>query len=355
MKVFLRRIFILLLPVLLFIVLVNYFGDAANLFSRNYENLIAAEIARKQNVTNILNCDERLLQKAIISQLNECPDIGVIGSSRIMEIRERNFVDSSLINNGVSGASIEDLFALVELYIQKRCLPKKLIIGLDPWLLNKNNDQLRWHSISHEYEASLKRIMPNGWVGENQDLTGKLKSITRWGLRYYTLFSPSYFKSSFRSFFLQDKQPIVVKSPVNKTFTKLADGSVTYDENYRLANKDAVDKKVTEMVRTGLYSIEDYTELDWEIKLKLEFMIQYLQSKTVTVEFFLVPYHPEIYKRISHLDKYKMVAASQQYFLALARKSHIKTYGSFDPADYNLDHKYFYDGMHCSGNGENYC
>lgn len=346
MQKFLKRVFILLLPVLLVVLSVNYFGDAANLFSDSYTSKVASEIAKGNNVTNILNCDERDLQRLIIKKLKTCPDILVIGSSRIMEIRESMFIDSSLINNGVSGATIEDLMALIELYEEKKCLPKKVIIGLDPWTLNKNNEQVRWKPLEKEYKLFLKRLHIDNLNMFDVSFKEQLKSDIKSQIKYYQLFSPSYFKSSLNTLLFQDKNVRIINSKVNDTFTRLSDGSVSYDVKYRSASSNEVDRKVSEYIRGNLYSVRNFAELDRNIQFQLEHLIKYLKSKNVQIEIFLAPYHPDVYQVVEK-EPYLKIMESEKYFLSLASQYHIKVYGSFNPALYRLTKASFYDGMHC--------
>lgn len=352
MKEFLKNIFLFLLPVLLVVTGVNYWGDAANLFSDSYETGVASEIVKGNNVTNILNCDERDLQRIIIKKLDYCPDIVVLGSSRIMEIRESMFKDLSLINNGVSGATIEDLVAMVELYVEKKCLPKKIIIGLDPWTLNKNNEQVRWRPLEKEYRLFLKRVQVDQMKMFHVSFKEQLKNNIKSWIKYYELVSPSYFKSSLNTLLFQDKSLQITKKTVNDTFTRLSDGSVSYDIKYRSANTAEVDKKVSEYIRGNLYSVRNFSELDKGIQFQLECLIKYLQSKNVDIDFFMAPYHPNVYNEVER-QPYLKVVDSEKYFLSLASRYSIKVYGSFDPKLYHLKKSSFYDGMHCDSSAIN--
>jgi len=331
----------------LLVILVNYFGDAANLFGESYEKQIADEVIKNHNVKNVLNCDERLLQKYLINNTHLCPDIVVIGSSRVMEIHASSFKDSSLYNNGMSGASIEDLLAIAQLYAQKNCFPKKIIIGLDPWTLNKRNEQGRWRSLETEYESFIS-LMPNAQVKVNKGIKEHLKTMFRVGLKYYQLVSPSYFKSSIYSLFFVNKKLQVTTDVINNTYTRLSDGSISYDYNYRVFSEIEMQKRIAEYIQGDFYSIEHFDNLDKEIQSKLEFLVSYLLKKGIVVEFFLPPYHPIVYQKIYNSAKYSQVMASEKYFRSLALKNKIKVMGSFNPFVLKLDGSCFYDGMHCN-------
>lgn len=341
MKKFILKLIIVLAPIFLFVVSVNYFGDAANLFSIGFEKKIADEIIKGNNITNLYNYDERLLEKYLINNSNFCPDVLVIGSSRVMLINSSDFKKQTFLNNAVSGASIEDLLAIYQMYEQKKCLPKKIIIGLDPWTLNVNNDQTRWSTLNHEYYILYNKLTNNNIVAKDEHV----------GSEFLQLVSPSYFKGSFEKLRLVTSKPIATTTKINNTFTKLVDGSITYDLKYRSATPDEVEKRALEFISGDIYSIEKFDKLSPEIKFLLEKFIEHLRSKHIEISLFLAPYHPKVYSFIAKSDKYSKVIESESYYRNLGLKYGIKVIGSFNPKKLNMDNSYFYDGMHCNEKG----
>src|SRR3989338_6442097 len=144
---------LLLLPILLVMTGFNYFMDPAGLFRGNdyYEGL-AGILLKGNNISNLVNYDDRLLQKYLIEGLPEKKGIVLLGSSRVMQISSDFFPGHTFMNHGVAGASLEDDMAIYWLYRKQGLLPSTVIIGLDPWLLNKNSGQLRFESILREYQ-----------------------------------------------------------------------------------------------------------------------------------------------------------------------------------------------------------
>lgn len=341
MKKFILKLIIVLAPILLFVVSVNYFGDAANLFSIGSEKKIADEIIKGNNVTNVYNYDERLLEKYLINNSNFCPDVLVIGSSRVMLINSSDFKKQTFLNNGVSGASIEDLLAIYQMYEQKKCLPKKIILGLDPWTLNINNGQTRWSTLNQEYFILYNQLTNNNIVAKDEHINSK----------YLQLVSPSYFKGSFKKMCLVSSKPIATTTKINNTFTRLVDGSITYDLQYRSATPDEIEKRAIDFISDDIYSIEKFDILSPEIRFLLEKFIEHLRSNHIEISFFLAPYHPKVYSFIAKSDKYSKVVESENYFRDLGLKYGIKVIGSFNPNKLNMDNSYFYDGMHCNEKG----
>lgn len=341
MKKFILKLIMALAPILLFVISVNYFGDAAKLFSKDYEKKIADQIIEGKNVTNINNYNERLLNKYLINNSLFCPDILVIGSSRVMLLNTSDFKEQTFFNNGVSGASIQDLLAIYEMYEQKKCLPKKIIIGLDPWTLNINNGQSRWMTLNQEYFILYNQLTNKNIVTEEEHIESK----------YFQLVSPSYFKGSLKKILLASSEPIATNTKINKTFTRLVDGSITYDLEYRSATPDEIEKKAEDYISGDIYSIEKFDKLSPEIKFLLEKFIEHLRNNHIEISIFLAPYHPKIYSFVAKSEKYSQIIESEIYYRDLGLKYGIEVIGSFNPNRLNMDGSYFYDGMHCNEKG----
>lgn len=341
MKQFILKVIFVLTPILLLVIGVNYFGDAANLFKEGFEKKVAKELNKGQNVTNVYNYDERLLQKYRIHELNYCPDIVVLGSSRVMLLNSNDFKGQTFYNAGVSSSSFEDILVMFEFFKQKNCLPKKIIIGLDPWTLNENNGQTRWTAFSKEFNSIFKQ------------LTKKESSIhENWkDSKYLQLISPSYFKSSYKNLFTELSQPISTKNPVNSRFTRHPDGSISYDSIYRSVTPKELEKRAVDYISGEVFCIEKFEKLSPDIELLLEKFLVYLKAKKCEVTILIAPYHPDVYAFISKTKKYQNVIKSEKYFRQLASKHNIKLIGSFNPKVLKFDNSYFYDGMHCNEKG----
>mgnify|MGYP001810119236 CR=1 FL=1 len=224
------------------IVCINYFIDPAYLFKgKKYEDGIADILSKNKNVANITNYDERLVQKYYIQRLYNKKDIVVLGSSRAMQIKAENFPGQSFFNSSVTGASIEDYMAIYYLYRKSGLLPSKIIMAVDPWILNKNNGQTRFSSLEKEYlmMMDLLRFRRNNHL---------LKGLT--SDRFIQLISLTYFQASIKEawgkilgsgslnkgdYFATDKEE-------GETPIKNKDGSYSYDAKTRTMNFSEVKK-----------------------------------------------------------------------------------------------------------------
>jgi hypothetical protein len=354
MKLFIKRFFLVVMPITLIVSFVNYLGDPANIFKKDYEKNVANDILKGKIVTNLTNYNERLLQKYLINNPSFCPDVLVIGASRSMLINSTYFKGETFFNHSVSGATIEDLIAIVEMYRQKKCLPKKIIIGVEPYFLNSNNNQKSWETLELEYQTFVNQMPMNSInsLKKEDNLIFKTKVFFKKFFIFKELLSPSYFKSSILELIMnRNRAPFVTDKIVNKTFTKLSDGSINYDAEYREASNKMVEEKVSSFLTRDISNFEHFDKLDISLQSKFISLIDYLLLHNVKVEFFLAPYHPKVYEFITHTAKYKNVVKSETFFESLALKKKIKIIGSSDPNKFNLDKTYFYDALHLKEKG----
>jgi hypothetical protein len=351
MKSFIKRFFLVVIPIILIVIFVNYFGDPANLFKKDYEKNIANNVLKGNNVTNITNYDERLLQKYLINNSSFCPDVLVVGASTSMLINSTYFKGKTFFNHSVSGATIEDVIAIIEMYRQKKCLPEKIIINVEPYYLNINNNQKRWQMFELENQTFVNEISKNS-LKKEESLIYETKVFFRKVFIFKELISPSYFKSSLFSLLMNEKgEPFITNKIANRTFTKLSDGSINYDAEYRDASNKMIEDKVSSFLIHDIQNFRNFDTLDISLQSKFISLTDYLLLNNVKVEFFFAPNHPRLYKLITNKPKYINVIKSERFFESLALKKKIKIIGSFDPDKFNLDQTYFYDALHLKEKG----
>lgn len=337
MRNFIYKIVAVTLPVLGLLLGVNYFGDAARLFDDDYEKKIATIILDGKNATNVANYDDRILQKEIITDANQKPAVIVIGGSRAMQINSAFFPDTSFQNNSVSGASIEDLISIYQLYKDNNKLPKKILIGVEPWTFNDNRGDKRWESIGESYyKFSGKEIQQK-----------KTKE------KYKELFSISYFQNSVKflpKVLLGKSDPEPTMNRDNRLLTKLSDGSLVYGTAMRDATQVNIDSKINAYISPGpVYGLENFNSIS-DIKWKeFESVIIDMHKNNIAIEFVLSPFAPVVYKCLQ--KDYPLVLKVEDRLRVYSAQNNIKIYGSFDPIKCKLDKTFFYDGMHVKQEG----
>jgi hypothetical protein len=344
-----KKFLLKLIPFLLFpiiIIITNYTKDPANLFNLNYESGIANYMIKGYNVTNLANYDERLLQKCFIERMKVAPGEIALGSSRIMQLQKKDVNNPEFINNGVSGATFEDELAIYDLYEKKGYNVKKVILNLEPWMLNDNHGQMRWKTLEKEYSEFVGKIY------KSPGLSFKKSFFNINTEKYLELVSISYFQTSL-DYLLKgiNKEYKPTKQTINIGSTRLSDGAIFYDSKYRNASIAEIDAKATETISMpSVYSLGDFNQLSPHYEDVFIKFIDYLQSKNVKVEFYLSPFHPIVYNYLKEQKRYRNVFAAENYFRDIAKQRGIKVYGAYDPQIFNLNSTYFYDGLHCNAN-----
>ncbi len=337
---FLCKSLVIISPILCLLISVNYYIDPAML-SHGIEKQMVDIIQKGKYVTNITNYDERLYQLEFINQLDYTPDIVVIGSSRTMLISNDYYPNKKLVNNSVSGSEIEDFIAIYQIYKENHITPKKIIIGIDPWIFNENTEETRWKSISSFYE---KFINKDSFFSTNLLL-----------YKYKELLSLSYFQKSIeklkkeKDISISKKEPEETDQKYNVTDTKLLDNSLIHRKSYRNVTDEQVKAKIQSYLSKTIYKLGDFNSLSERTSNELNMLIKELKSNGIEIEFFLSPYPPVVYKKIT--EKYKIATKVEDYIIEYSKQNNIKLIGSFNPEKLKLDRRHFYDGMHCKEDG----
>lgn len=334
------------LPLMLLVMVVNYFVDPARLFSNgDYETGIAKLLLSGKNVAEISNHDERVLQRVIIENLQKKIDVVVLGSSRVMQIGYDYLHSGNLLNSSVSGASLEDLMAIYEMYRAKRLVPSKIYVGLEPWMLNRNSGQAGYLSVVREYNnslLSLGRVDPKCF--ERGIMNGPLRSYAR---KLFQLISPSYFQDSVKQLLLPHHGKYYpTDNEFEKEMVKLRDGSITYPITTRDVDVLNVRVGANNYSKKPVYALEGFSELDATYQKIFEEFVGLIRNDGVEIVFVLVPYHPLSYDKLMQSEKYKIIGDVETYYRGVARDRGEKIVGSFDPKRCALDEYDFYDGMH---------
>lgn len=315
----------------------NCWQDPADIFvgERRYMPM-TKELHAGKSLVVASNYNERLFRKCVIATGSNDYAVVVLGSSRIMTIGEDCLPNAGrLINLGVSGGVLEDDMALWHCYQKNmKDKPKMIIIGIDPWLLNRHNEEIRWQKhLTDDYVAAAHELGFSRKVKANNE-------------GYAQLVSKKYTQESWKKW--RNKiQPLEVWTQAENSDEKRTliypDGSLEYGRSvYKVDSDDAARKYVEGKV----YYIENYKGLDNEWQMEFIAFVQSLQQQGIKVVFYFPPYHPIVYEYLSQTEKYECVFLAEDWFRKFARKNNIDIIGSYNPVNMGLDGTAFFDGMH---------
>lgn len=342
MKTLLKKL-LYLLPIALLIIVVNLVVDPTQMLRSEYERVMAKELLSDKNVVVLSKFNDRVLEIDYIERLTQKKDIVVLGSSRTMSLRDELFPGSTFFNSSVSGASIEDYVSMYSLYKNRGLLPNTIIMGIDPWLFNKNNELTSWLTLSDQYQASF--LKPDLGLGTRLSISYRILYQ-----KVMSLISPLYFQQSLYYVFSHTKLGSYITT--TSRFSNLgrviaSDGSMEYEPSVRERSASEIKREAELFISSGkIYSLEHYYGMDHELIKTFEKLIATLQQQHIRIIFILVPYNPIAYTYLINHPEYRIIQDVQRYVIDFAKTNSIPVIGSYNPSDLSLTSNDFYDGMH---------
>lgn len=337
-------------PLLFFIILFNCVVDPARLFqTKDYERKMADALISGDYVTTLenTNYDDRTLQKFMIQSLKNKKDIGVIGSSRVMQISSEMFPGKTLLNNGVSAAFLEDYISLYEIYRERQVLPSIIIIGVDPWIFDKNNGSVQWQQFGQYYLKFISSSSRNLF-----DLKVRPQDYISYQIQQLASFS--YFQAGIQ--FLWSKHSrlfskkqwfSLTRQKYNEKETILADGSRTWRKDHREAPLEEVRKKIRDDIATeDSINFFRFVELDKGLKLNFIKLIQLMRGEGVEIILYLPPYHPLAYDFYIHSNKFKVIEDVENFLRNVSEIYGLTLVGSYNPYQLFIPESSFEDSIH---------
>lgn len=299
---------------------INFFS-----FKNSTEILVAKLLVNKEAVYSTKMNERRFIKNRIFYE-NLKPKILVIGSSRIMQISNENFTEQ-VFNLAVSGASIEDHIAITSMALEKFDVDK-ILLGADPWLFNRYNNQIRWKALFDEYQSSFANINSQE---KKYKILKKEPSNSNFNFYEKTL-------EGFYNILNIRRLDLEIKNNEMNLITKahiLRDGKRVY-------NKEIKQKKFNPQVVE--YSVERYefSEENYEIyKSFIEYLSSVYKKEVILVlsPYQLSSYELTIQKKPFYLDLEKK-------FKRLSKETNVQIIGSYNPLSIPCDKNDFYDSMH---------
>lgn len=269
--------------------------------------------------------DER---KFVIGQIDaiDRPDLLLMGSSRLMQADSKMFSSKiQMFNAAISVGTIPDFAAIWQEIKNENKSPKYVIISLDPWVFNRNNQRNEWKSNEKLYQQ-----FQSGHV----DLT--IQRIKK--------YASNFLRKS-------NEWPVTSRSEMQREESgKRGDGSTVYPESYnRPQSVLEVHTKAQRYLRGCVFSMCDW-EFDEKNYQTLLSLLRDFYSRKIEVLLILPPYHPIVYRELMKKDEYKnpLMQVRDAYEKKLKSESNIayEFCDILDPSTAGCDEGEFTDGMH---------
>ncbi|MBQ7859037.1 MAG: hypothetical protein IJ347_02730 [Faecalibacterium sp.] len=378
------KLALIVLPFITLMVYTNYRIDCSGLFQGDLTIRTIVELMQADKaISGFSQMDQRAVNDLYIKLMPEdqIPDTVAVGSSRVMQITNQ-VAGGSFYNAGVTGSDYKDVmnsFYLLEKYEK---LPKRLLIGVDPWVFRSDAIDRRTDLELFEEFLSVSMGKPSDyvkpepsdaykfWDAAVQKYTDGKASLTTLNITDETLpalFDPAYFQGNLLHYQAQqasdsaiteDGQVIPYREVAEQELqtideeVKMPDGTVWYASSFRNAGLDEVLIAAMGQAGTFLYMV-GYPQLETAQCALFEEFIDHVQSRGVEVVFFLSPYHPFVYQHVYHNDvaDHAGFFEVEPYLRAYAAQKGIPVVGSYDPEALGLTEEDFFDGLHVRSSG----
>lgn len=319
---------------------VNILVDPANITNRKYARQAAQIMADGYNVTNLQNMDDRQLIKEYLELRTQPVDVLVVGSSRSMQVTKELVGEENTYCAGVTGADLRDSISTYMMMKENGLLPKTVVFCAEYWFLSEGN--LDYRALTEGYEQFCE---------ERGHTPFRVMSRTQAGMK--ELLSFAYFQSSVE-FLLSGKSAQKLEATAvadNVGATRRADGSYSYEEEYRLRPVEKVDNDANDCIIFGNTIVYNFNGVNDEMRRQLEDFIAMMQEDGVEVILQLAPFHPAYYEFMLTSEMYRDILATEDYFYSLQDELGVQCYGGYDPADFGMINTDFYDAQHPSAEG----
>ncbi len=280
-------------------------------------------------------------------------DCAIVGSSHVMSISKLRdnrgglSICESVLNLGVSGGSIEDV-VLMMFKLLKDGAPRRLFIGVDPWMFGFDKD-VQWKKYSDLYveageyfdldprpintEDSYRQVLLQNLINfdyfrESVKYLGR-KGIQEIAAEYQGSLVVDDFKMA----------EFDLSTGATKSVT-LADGSHVYSSGYI---QEALAKKHA-LIDNG-YRIDSEKTIDYgavEVFLKV---LRRVLSNGQNVALFLTPYHPNVFDDKNSVSRVAMEDIAP-LIGKISRELDIDVFGSYNPDVLGCTGDEFFDFMH---------
>jgi hypothetical protein len=292
--------------------------------------------------------DERLVAKEL-AKYSSTVDCVVIGSSHVQQIssvRNNSALKSlctSIINLGVSGAGIEDHFAMAYFALEGG-RPQKIILGVDPWTFVFGKDQ-RWSAYRDDYIRaraliSGKRNNTDAKINFKNNMA-KLSNLIN---LEYTVRSARTALSELRrglpAITAADQLDVELGGAIS---AQLRDGSHVYP-----AKTIAEARRINVAVGGQSYMTNGLLNQRAAIIAYREFLL-WIRNQGVEPILLMTPYHENVWKAPQSADTLAM-RATEPIIADLARDLNVRLIGSYNPQVVGCSSDEFFDHMHPKAN-----
>lgn len=353
MKKFIIKFILITLTIFVPIISCNYFVDPANRFHDDVVNIVVEYLNDGYIVEVPANLDEGLLKEKQISSMNHAPDTVIIGSSHIMYIP---FEYENVYNAGMSGSYLGDYYAIVGLLKYYDKMPKRVVIGVDPWAFLRDAADGRQTSVN-KFAAYLINGLSNEAIFNNKNIDGSIMYLKIMYLKLQELYSLEYFRDSKKS--LEENGTRKGAEAVNVSADsnigekqKILPGGRYVPSEKGFHKQSDIEEEVNAQLKNGvIYQVgKGFAEIPVERLEAFERLIEFLLDSGVEVQLYLPAWHPKVYEYFVIHEEFSGVEKVEEEVRKLGEKNNISVHGGYNPNFNNFTTEDFMDWLHLKPN-----
>ncbi|MBQ7582052.1 MAG: hypothetical protein IJU25_04460 [Lachnospiraceae bacterium] len=327
----------------------NTLIDASQIIHKDLYPQMAKLALAGNTVTTPGNYDERRYQLSVIDEMQEVPETIVAGSSRGMFLGTDVTGFDDIYNHCVSGAVIEDDYAILGLYEEKfGKLPGRVILELSPWFFCGDFSEQRWLENEAYADAAIRmyekingRAPGEGGLGMGEETEDPYLSLS------YFQYNLNVLKQKgWRAFGDTAK---VSTDPDEAA--DLPDGTIRYAAASEHASKERLAKVQAAKGAVTYRGLGDAEGPDPEKCKEFENLVQYLLAQGCEVIFYLSPYSATQSRYIFDENLNPAIVKVQAYLRDYGRSKGIPVAGGYDARESGLTDESFIDYMHADREG----
>ena len=324
------------------VVSINYFVDASEVIRPGQYSKMAELSLAGNIVATTENYNERLYQVAVVNTMDDIPETVVIGCSRGMYLGEEITGYKNLYNNCVSGACMEDYYALLGLYYRKFSkIPSRVIIELSPWIFYKDNPESRWTE-QQIYSSAAGELY--------EKINGKKLKRSVSANNENPYFSIAYFQHNLKELRRKGTKAFIRENVRISTNTSeaadLSDGSIRYNSKVEKANSERLSIVKATKGAVTYQNVNKMNEIDNNKKIEYENLLNFLFENNIEVIMYMQPFSVTQCRYIYDERKNLVFSDVENYLHELEKKYGIKIIGGFDARNFNIADENFIDFMH---------
>ena len=300
MKKFFKYLsFLLVLPFLVFVTNIMT-GTHRSDFNKQFVH----DLILNDSLTIKASLDERQIVKSRINYQEKFKKTIVIGSSRSLLIGKP--INLKVENYSMSGAIVNDFENVYSELKNKGVYIDTVFVEISPWIFNENTTESRYRDFNvPPLRRKIKKLLSVRYLIDN--------------LNPYKYFP--------------------VKN--ERDFVRYSDGTIKYNYEYQTQNNL---KSMKRSIDGEVYHLENFNLIETLNSNRLINLIENMIKDGVVPVLVKHPYPPLISQQI--LKKYPNTTLSEKIIDSLIIKYNLKSFGSFNPKDVNLNDNDYYDGMH---------